>query len=320
MKTVSVIIPCHNEEQNITPLYQALKDVTAKETDYQWELMFVDDGSTDLTLQLIKELRSADRQISYISLSRNFGKENAILAGLDHVCGHCTVIIDADLQHPPHLISEMLRLWEQGYDDVYAQRDNRGRESWLRRRFTLAYYWLLQKMTRIDILPNVGDFRLLDRKCIDALRQLRETQRYNKGLYCWIGFKKKKITFNQADRNQGKSSFGYRRLFNLAIEGITSYTTAPLRISTVAGLIISMVAFLYMCFVLVKTLIYGDPVQGYPTLIIVILFLGGIQLVSLGIIGEYLGRIFYETKNRPAYLVAERQVTEAPRDESDDKC
>lgn len=320
MKTVSVIIPCHNEEQNITPLYQALKDVTAKETDYQWEFMFVDDGSTDHTLQLIKELRSADQQISYISLSRNFGKENAILAGLDHVCGHCTVIIDADLQHPPHLISDMLRLWEQGYDDVYAQRDSRGRESWLRRRFTLAYYWLLQKMTRIDILPNVGDFRLLDRKCIDALRQLRETQRYNKGLYCWIGYKKKKITFNQADRNQGKSSFGYRRLFNLAIEGITSYTTAPLRISTVAGLIISMVAFLYMCFVLVKTLIYGDPVQGYPTLIIVILFLGGIQLVSLGIIGEYLGRIFYETKNRPTYLVAERQVTEAPRDESDDKC
>lgn len=320
MKTVSVIIPCHNEEQNITPLYQALKDVTAKETDYQWEFMFVDDGSTDHTLQLIKELRSADRQISYISLSRNFGKENAILAGLDHVCGHCTVIIDADLQHPPHLISDMLRLWEQGYDDVYAQRDNRGKESWLRRRFTLAYYWLLQKMTRIDILPNVGDFRLLDRKCINALRQLRETQRYNKGLYCWIGYKKKKITFNQADRNQGKSSFGYRRLFNLAIEGITSYTTAPLRISTVAGLIISIVAFLYMCFVLVKTLIYGDPVQGYPTLIIVILFLGGIQLVSLGIIGEYLGRIFYETKNRPAYLVAERQITEAPRDESDDKC
>ena len=320
MKTVSILIPCYNEEQNITPLYQALKDVTAKETDYQWEFLFVDDGSTDQTLQHIKELGSADQRVNYISLSRNFGKENALLAGLDNVGGHCTIIIDADLQHPPTLISDMLRLWEQGYDDVYAERTSRGRESWLRRRFTMTYYWLLQKMTRIDILPNVGDFRLLDRKCIEALRQLRETQRYTKGLYCWIGYKKKKITFCQGDRNQGKSSFSYRRLFNLAIEGITSYTTAPLRISTVVGLVISLAAFLYMCFILVKTLIYGDPVQGYPTLITVILFLGGIQLVSLGIIGEYLGRIFHETKNRPAYLVAEQQITQAPRDESDDKC
>lgn len=302
------------------PLYQALCDVTAKETGYYWEFMFVDDGSTDMTLQHIKELHTGDQQVNYISLSRNFGKENALLAGLDHVSGHCTVIMDADLQHPPRLISDMLQLWEQGYDDVYAERESRGRESWLRRRFTMAYYWMLQKLTRIDILPNVGDFRLLDRKCIEALRKLRETQRYNKGLYCWIGFKKKKITFNQAGRNQGKSSFSYWRLFNLAIEGITSYTTAPLRISTVAGLIISMVAFLYMCFILVKTVLYGDPVQGYPTLITVILFLGGIQLVSLGIIGEYLGRIFHETKNRPAYLVAEQQITQPPRDESCDKC
>jgi len=319
MKTVSVIIPCHNEQQNVGPLYQSLCGLTASETAYNWQFMFVDDGSTDLTLQNIKELQADDSRVSYVSLSRNFGKENAILAGLDHIGGHCTVIIDADLQHPPLLIGEMLRLWEQGYDDVYAERQSRGSESWLRKRFTMAYYWLLQKMTRIDILPNVGDFRLLDRKCIDALKALRETQRYNKGLYCWIGYKKQKITFRQGDRLQGRSSFSYRSLFNLAIEGITSYTTAPLRISTVAGLVVSLAAFLYMCFVLVKTLIYGDPVQGYPTLIIVILFLGGIQLVSLGIIGEYLGRIFYETKNRPAYLVAERHITQVPRDESDDK-
>lgn len=320
MKTVSVLIPCHNEERNIAPLYHVLKEVTDKEKDYHWEILFVDDGSTDSTLQHIKELRSADQRVSYIRLSRNFGKENALLAGIDHASGHCTVIMDADLQHPPSLISDMLRLWEQGYDDVYAERASRGSESWLRRRFTMAYYWLLQKMTQIDILPNVGDFRLLDRKCTEALRQLRETQRYNKGLYCWIGFNKKKITFDQADRSQGKSSFSYHRLFNLAIEGITSYTTAPLRISTVAGLFISLAAFFYMCFILVKTLLYGDPVQGYPTLITVILFLGGIQLVSLGIIGEYLGRIFHETKNRPVYLVAEQQLTQAPHDESCGKC
>lgn len=319
MKTVSIIIPCHNEQENIGLLYESLCEMIAIETDYHWELMFIDDGSIDHTLQHIRELRANNPIVNYVSLSRNFGKERAILAGLDNVSGHCTVIIDADMQHPPQLISDMLRLWEEGYDDVYAERESRGKESWLRGGFTIAYYHILQNMTQIDILPNVGDFRLLDRKCVEALKSLRETQRYTKGLYCWIGYHKKKITFKPGNRYQGKSSFNYQSLFNLAIEGITCYTTAPLRISTIAGLFISLAAFLYMCFVLVKTLLYGDPVQGYPTLIIVILFLGGIQLVSLGIIGEYLGRIFYETKNRPAYFVAEQQINQVPHDECDDK-
>lgn len=308
MKKVSILIPCYNEGHNITLIYDALRIVIDKRQDYQWEIMFVNDGSKDDTLECIKRLSKEDSCINYISLSRNFGKENTLLAGFDNVGGDCTIIMDADLQHPTYLLDEMLQYWEKGFDDVYARRASRGKESWLRRKFSMGYYKLLQKIAQIDILPNVGDFRLLDRKCIDALRLLRETQRYNKGLYCWIGYKKKEIVFNQADRTHGKSSFNYYKLFNLAIEGITSYTTAPLRISTIAGIVISLIAFFYMCLILIKTILYGDPVQGYPTLIVVILFLGGIQLLSLGIIGEYLGRIFYETKARPAYIIDEIMV------------
>ena len=228
-----------------------------------------------------------------------------MLAGFDYATGDCAVIIDADLQHPPALVPEMLVWWEQGYDEVYAKRRERGRESWLRKRLSLVYYRLLQHTTRIEILPNVGDFRLLDRRCIDALRQLRESERYTKGMYCWVGFKKKEILFDQGDRVAGTSSWKMSSLFKLAIEGITSYTTAPLRISTIFGFIISAVAFIYMIFILARTLLYGDSVRGFPTLIIIILFLGGIQLLSIGIIGEYVGRIFHETKRRPVYFVRE---------------
>ena len=307
MKKISILVPCHNEQENIEKLYDALVESIAKINGYQWEIVFVDDGSFDDTLLRIKQLRERDERVCFISLSRNFGKENAMLAGFDHITGDAVIIMDADLQHPPHLMAEMIAEWESGYDDVYAERLNRGKESWLRRKLSMLYYRLLQRMAKVDVLPNVGDFRLLDRKCIDSLKKLRETQRYTKGLYCWIGFKKKKISFQQANREKGKSSFSYHRLFNLAIEGITSYTTAPLRISTVVGIVVSLVAFIYMCYVLIKTILYGEPVQGYPTLVILILFLGGVQLLSLGIIGEYLGRVFHETKNRPVYLISEQE-------------
>lgn len=307
MKKISILIPCYNEQDNIEKLYEQLTDSISSIDGYLWEIVFVEDGSYDDTLSRIKQLRERDNRVCFISLSRNFGKENAMLAGFDHITGDCVIIMDADLQHPPQLMAEMIGEWESGYDDVYAERLNRGKESWLRRKLSMLYYRLLQKMAKVDVLPNVGDFRLLDRKCIDSMKKLRETQRYTKGLYCWIGFKKKKISFQQADREKGRSSFTYHRLFNLAVEGITSYTTAPLRISTVIGILVSFVAFIYMCYVLVKTILYGEPVQGYPTLVILILFLGGVQLLSLGIIGEYLGRIFHETKNRPVYLISERE-------------
>lgn len=305
MKTVTILIPCYNEEASLPRLYDALTALMQQHSQYLWEVMLINDGSRDRTLEVLKELRGRDSRFGYVSLSRNFGKEAAMLAGFDRANGDCVVIMDADLQHPPTAIPYMLKEWEAGYEDIYAKRTDRGQEPWLRRKLTMLYYHLLQKMSDIDILPNVGDFRLLDRKCIEALRQLRETQRYTKGMYCWIGFRKKEILFEQGDRLEGKSSFNFWRLLKLSMEGITSYTTSPLRIATVLGLLCSLLAFCYMIYVLFNTLVFGDPVQGYPTIMVVMLFLGGAQLLSLGIIGEYLGRIFHESKQRPVYLVSE---------------
>lgn len=305
MKKVTILIPCYNEEQSLPLLYQELSSLIDSHQEYDWEILFVNDGSKDNTFYLIKQLSHQDDCIAYVDLSRNFGKEAAMLAGFDYATGDCMVIMDADLQHPPHLIPKMLKYWEKGYDDVYAKRTTRGKESWLRKNLSLLYYKLLQKTTRVEILQNVGDFRLLDRKCIDTLKQLRESERYTKGMFCWIGFNKKEIEFEQGDRVAGQTSWNYLGLFNLAIEGITSFTIAPLRLSTMIGVIVSLIAFIYMCVIIAKTLIWGEDVQGFPTLMVVILFLGGVQLLSLGIIGEYLGRIFHETKNRPIYVVRE---------------
>lgn len=311
MKKVSIQIPCYNEADGLPMLYDALcgqKGICETLKEYEFEFIFVNDGSIDNTLDIIKLYAEKDTRIKYISLSRNFGKECAMLSGFDYASGDCMVIMDADLQDPPLLIKEMLKYWEQGYDDVYAKRMSRGKESWLRKRFSLAYYSLLQKTSRFDILENVGDFRLLDRKCINALRELREKERYTKGMFAWIGFKKKEILFERGNREKGKSSWRFKDLLNLGIDGITSFTTAPLRFSTIVGFFISMIAFVYMCWVLIKALIWGDPVAGYPSLMVVILFLGGIQLLSLGIIGEYLGRIFNEAKGRPVYIVGETNI------------
>lgn len=307
MKKVTILIPCYNEEQSLPLLYEQLAALTDNHPEYDWEILFVNDGSKDNTISFIKQLQKMGgaNKISYVDLSRNFGKEAAMLAGFDYATGDCMVIMDADLQHPPHLIPEMLQHWEAGYDDVYAKRTTRGKESWLRKNLSLLYYKLLQKTTRVEILQNVGDFRLLDRKCIDTLKQLRESERYTKGMFCWIGFNKKEIEFEQGDRVAGETSWNYLSLFNLAIEGITSFTIAPLRLSTMMGIIVSIIAFIYMCVIITKTIIWGEDVQGFPTLMVVILFLGGVQLLSLGIIGEYLGRIFHETKNRPVYVVKE---------------
>ncbi|MBP3739378.1 MAG: glycosyltransferase family 2 protein [Muribaculaceae bacterium] len=314
MKRVTIVVPCYNEEASLPQLYATLSSLMESQPAYDWEVLMIDDGSTDGTLSLIKQYSAGDARVAYVSLSRNFGKENAMMAGFDYASGDCLVMMDADLQHPPAVIPQMLACWEQGWDDVYARRTCRGRESWLRKHLSLLFYKLLQRSSRFDVLPNVGDFRLLDRKCIDAMRQLRESERYTKGMYAWIGFKKHEIPFEQGDRRAGQSSWRMGSLFKLALDGITSFTTAPLRISTIMGLVVSLVAFCYMVFVLFKTLIVGEPVQGYPTLILVILFLGGIQLLSLGVIGEYLGRIFNETKHRPIYLVAEKSTRETHTD------
>ena len=305
MKLVTLLIPCFNEEKSLPFLHVALQKLMEENNQYRWQILFIDDGSNDQTLPILRDLSKEEIRYTYVSLSRNFGKENAMLAGFDHTKGDCMVIMDADLQHPPQLIPEMLHYWEEGFQDVYARRKDRDTDSWLRNKLSNWYYKLLQKTTRVDVLQNVGDFRLLDRKCIDALKTMRESERYTKGMYCWIGFKKKEILFEPAERIAGKSTFSYGRLLSLAMEGFTSFSTAPLKISTAVGVVVSLLSFILMFIYLFKALIYGDPVQGFPTLITVILFLGGIQLLSLGIIGEYLGRIFIETKHRPVYLIKE---------------
>ena len=305
MKKISILIPCYNEEKSLQLLYPELLRLMDGHPGYEWELMFVNDGSVDGTLQELKRLRASDARVNFVDLSRNFGKEAAMLAGFDYVTGDCMVIIDADLQDPPSLIPDMLKYWEQGYEDVYARRKSRGRESWLRKRLSLLFYRMLQSSSRFDVLRNVGDFRLLDRRCINALKRMRESERYTKGMFSWIGFKKKEVVFDRGDRVAGKSSWNFRKLFSLAVDGITSFSNVPLRISTIVGFIVSMLAFIYMLYVFIKALIWGDPVQGYPSMVILLLFLGGIQLLSLGIIGEYIGRIYNETKKRPEYLVRE---------------
>lgn len=305
MKKVTLLVPVYNEEAMLSTLYGRLIDLIKRNSNYEWEILFINDGSSDNTLAVIRQLRQSDLRVNYVNLSRNFGKEVAMLAGFDYTTGDCCVVMDADLQDPPELVDQMLQYWEEGYDDIYAKRRHRGEESWLRRRLSLAFYTLLQKMSRIDILPNVGDFRLLDRRCVLTLRRMREQERYTKGLFCWIGYNKKGIEFDRGDRLAGHSSWSFFKLLNLAIEGITSSSTAPLRIATFCGMLCGISSFIYAIYFLVKTIMFGDQAAGFPTLIVAILFLGGIQLFSLGVIGEYIGRIFKETKGRPAYIASD---------------
>ncbi len=306
MKKISILIPAYNEEKTFSLLYdQLVRFMDAPEglgSRYEFEVLLVNDGSSDRTLELIQDAHRKDSRFNYVSLSRNFGKENAMLAGFDHVTGDCCVIMDADLQHPIETIPEMVSLWEDGYDDVYGKRKTRGKESRIRKRLSLIYYDMLQHTTRFDILPNVGDFRLLDRHCIEKLRQLRETQRYTKGLYAWIGYKKGFVEFEQKESARDKSTFNFKSLLNLAIEGITCFTTAPLRIASVAGFAVAAFAMIYLAWIFIKTCIWGDAIQGFPTIMCTILLLGGVQLMAIGIIGEYVGRIFNESKNRPPYI------------------
>lgn len=317
MLKITILVPVYNESANIKDLHAALCSLASKKiaitaegtqqevdpTEYEWEFLFVNDGSRDNSQELLTELRERDPRVNVVCFSRNFGKETALLAGMDFASGDAVIIMDGDLQHPVETIPEMIYWWRRGYDDVYGKRVTRGKEPWLRRRLTSVYYKLLGNASRTPMLPGAGDFRLLSRKAINALTAIRESQRYTKGLYCWVGFNKKAVEFETRDRQAGKSTFNYRALFNLAVDGITSYTTSPLRIASVLGVVVALCAILYLIFVVVKYLIYGESVQGYPTIICLILFLGGVQLLALGIIGEYIGRIFVESKRRPPYVV-----------------
>lgn len=302
-KLVTILVPAYNEHEVIPLLYERLLKLMDEQSQYDFEVLFVNDGSKDNTLELIQALREKDKRINYINLSRNYGKEVAMVAGFDYLKGDCLVIIDADLQDPPELIPEMLKYWEEGYDDVYARRRSRKGESLLKKLTSWGFYRTLQSMTNIEIQKDTGDFRLLDRRCVEAIKQLRESQRYTKGLYSWIGYNKKEILYDRDPRVAGKSKWNYRRLLNLSIDGITSFTTSPLRWAAILGIVISGIAFLYMMKVILKRLIYGADVSGYASIMVAILGLGGIQLIFLGLIGEYLGRAFYEVKGRPLYFI-----------------
>jgi len=309
-KKISILIPAYNEQEVLRHLYERLNKLAGDTTAYDFEFLFVNDGSRDKTLEIIKGLAKDDHRIAYVNLSRNFGKETAMIAGLDHVTGDAAVIIDADLQDPPELIPKMIAFWEEGFDDVYARRSSRNGETWLKKATSTAFYRILQRSTHIPIQQDTGDFRLLDRRCVEALRQMRESQRYTKGMFSWIGYKKKEIVYEREARMAGSSKWNYFQLVNLAIEGIVSFTTSPLRFSTYAGVLVSFFAFLYMIYLVVRTLLNGSDLAGYPSMMAAILFLGGVQLLSLGIIGEYVGRIFNETKDRPLYFVEEYHASD----------
>lgn len=313
MKLISLLIPAYNEEVVLEHLFTRLANLANDTKGYTFEFLFINDGSKDKTLEIIKDYAEKDSRVSYINLSRNFGKEIGMIAGLDYAKGDAVVIIDADLQDPPELIPEMIHFWQEGYDDVYAKRRSRDGESWLKKFTSKQYYKTLQRVTHVPIQEDTGDFRLLDRRVVEALKQFRESQRNTKALFSWVGFHKKEILYNRDRRVAGETKWNYLKLVELAIDGITSFTTAPLRLSTYAGIVISGLTFIYLVYLIVRTIFFGSDLAGYPSLMAVILFLGGVQLLSLGIIGEYVGRIFNESKGRPLYFIEEYHDGSAPK-------
>ena len=305
MKEIDLIVPVYNEEEVLSQFMKRITETVAQIPQYTFRFVFVNDGSSDGSLEMLRKFHEMDDRVTYVDLSRNFGKETAMLAGFDYADGDAVIVIDADLQQPPETLHEMIHWWEKGYEDIYAVRINREGEKKWKEWTSSLFYKLVQGITKEQIYPKAGDFRLLDKKCVQALRELRETERYTKGMYGWIGFRKKEIEYSADERAAGETKWKPGDLFKLAMDGITSYSTTPLKIWSYVGFFISFIAFLYLSFEVIKTILHGTNVAGYPTLIASVLFLGGIQLISLGVIGEYLGRVFIETKGRPPYFVRE---------------
>jgi len=305
MKKISIIIPAYNEEEALPALMERITKFADDTKDYDFEFLFVNDGSKDRTIELIKEYREKDKRVCYVDFARNFGKETAMKAGIDYATGDAVVFLDADLQDPPEIITEMIKYWEEGYDDVYAQRKSRKGETWMKKFTSKMYYKVLQDLTNVPIQRDTGDFRLLDRRCVNALKVMKESQRNSKSMFSWIGYKKKAIFYDRDPRVAGKTKWNYSKLINLAIDGITSFTTSPLRISTFIAIPTFLVLFVYFIYVIAKSFIVNQPIQAFQATILLILFFSGIQIMLFGIVGEYLGRIFNETKNRPLYLVNE---------------
>ena len=304
--TLSVVIPVYNEAKSLTALLERLLPVLdATGSDY--EVIFVDDGSRDATLEALRAAHGAHGRVKALSLSRNFGKEVAVTAGLQAATGEATILMDGDLQHPPELIPELIAGWKGGYDIVYGARTDRQADGFLRRSFSVFYYQLFKALSGTKLHDNAGDYRLFSRRALDAFNRMGERSRFNKGLYAWIGFSVMAVPFEVPDRPDGtRSRWSPRRLARFAIDGLASFSTLPLRVWSVLGLAVSLFAFAYILAFLIKTMVFGVDQAGFPTLIISIMFFSGVQLISLGVIGEYLGRIYEEVKGRPLYLVADR--------------
>ena len=301
---ISVIVPIFNEVENIAALLDRLLPVLAGHCS-GYEIIFIDDGSKDDSLAKLHAIGAATPHLHVVSFSRNFGKEVAIAAGIDRARGAAAVILDADLQHPPEVIAEFITLWRQGYKNVYGVRADRKSDAPMRRYLTDKFYKIFGSFGETLLPAGAGDFRLLDRQALEALKQMPERARFTKGLYAWIGFKSIGVTFEVAERENGQSKFSYRKLTRFAFDGLTSFSTLPLKVWTYVGALVSLFAIGMATLVLLQTLIYGNDVPGYATIVISIMFFSGVQIISLGILGEYIGRIFAEVKRRPLYLVAE---------------
>ncbi len=308
--TFSVVVPVCNEQAGLDAFHRRL--AAAMDRLGSWEAVYVNDGSTDGTLTLIQALRRNDPRVALVNLTRNFGKEIATTAGLDHARGEAIIVIDADLQDPPELIPALAAGWREGFDTVYAQRRARAGDSLPKRLTARLFYRVMGRLADVDIPPDVGDFRLMSRRVVEAVLQLREHHRCMKGLFAWVGFPAKAVPYDRAPRHAGRSAWNYVALWRLAIEGITGFTLAPLKVATYVGLAVAMFASAFGGQLIARTLLFGNPVPGYPSLMTVVLFLGGVQLLTLGVIGEYLGRVFNETKNRPLYLVERFVPSELP--------
>lgn len=304
--TLGVVIAAYNEAEALPAMHARLARVLDGLGEPA-QVVYVDDGSRDATWAVLRSLAEADPRVRLLRLSRNFGKELALTAGLDHVDAEAVVVLDADGQDPPELLPEFVARWREGHDIVYGTRASREGESWLKKATASAFYRVMNRLSNTSVPADTGDFRLMSRRVVEALRGLRERQRFMKGLFAWVGYPSTSIVYQREARIAGRSKFNYWRLWNFALEGITGFSTAPLRVATYLGLGTALLAFGYGLWIVVKTLAWGDPVQGWPTMMAVVLFLGGVQLMALGVIGEYLGRLYLEAKQRPLYLVQERR-------------
>ena len=301
---ISIVIPAYNE-QEVLPAFHARLSTTLAQLSYSIEIVYINDGSTDGTLLILEDLYAKDARVALVDLSRNFGKEIALTAGLHKAQGDAVIVIDADLQDPPEVIPQLIKEWENGFDVVYARRTQRKGESWLKKTSAASFYRIIQRLSKVSIPEDTGDFRLLSRRAVEALNTLPEQHRFMKGLFAWIGYKQKAVYYDRDPRFAGTSKWNYWKLWNFAIDGITSFTTAPLKFATYIGFLTAFIAFIYGSYILIDTLMFGNPVPGYPSLIVIILFLGGVQLMAIGVVGEYVGRIFTETKQRPLYFLNE---------------